>query len=429
LQAPASDSRIGIQFRNGEERFCDFEVRDGRTNPVTAEEFEREYRNRRPVVLRYGEDPPWVNRDQWTRKQLLNKLGTKNVEMGRSWGIVRTRGSGEVQVDLEQFLNELMDERDDADEPWYIFSRSLLKARGGVKPHIPSELTGVSTDELDPFFLLGSSSSGTSFHNHAEAWTGAVFGRKRWFLYPVETTPAGGHWPGYGQLDWYNQLYSSLEGGRRPVECMQLPGDLMYLPDGWYHGVINIDDSLGLSLQNIKANPANVPMTTVYALRTERNLEVRLEMWKKFTELLPTSAEGHHQYAVVLRQAKQLDKAMHHYLRSLELEPAFIYSLTELASMYEQKGEQNNALRVLKRAQQLCPRNGDIRRDLYSLHMKRLSKAHTARVDDFGPAIAHLAKVARVTTMRSREWAYENLYQTFKKAGLKIPQPQQFNIW
>jgi hypothetical protein len=36
-----------------------------------------------------------------------------------------------------------------------------------------------------------------------------------------------------GSLDWFMQLYPTLSPARRPLECMQQPGDLMYLPDGW----------------------------------------------------------------------------------------------------------------------------------------------------------------------------------------------------
>ena len=41
-------------------------------------------------------------------------------------------------------------------------------------------------------FFLGGSGSGVSFHKHADAWNGVIFGRKRWFLYPPQKTPPGG---------------------------------------------------------------------------------------------------------------------------------------------------------------------------------------------------------------------------------------------
>lgn len=48
-------------------------------------------------------------------------------------------------------------------------------------------------DEVDSsIFFLGGSGSGVSFHKHADAWNGVIFGRKRWFLYPPQKTPSGG---------------------------------------------------------------------------------------------------------------------------------------------------------------------------------------------------------------------------------------------
>lgn len=41
-------------------------------------------------------------------------------------------------------------------------------------------------------FFLGGSGSGVSFHKHADAWNGVIYGRKRWFLYPPQKTPPGG---------------------------------------------------------------------------------------------------------------------------------------------------------------------------------------------------------------------------------------------
>ena len=39
---------------------------------------------------------------------------------------------------------------------------------------------------------MGGSRSGVSFHKHADAWNGVIYGRKRWFIYLVEQTPPGG---------------------------------------------------------------------------------------------------------------------------------------------------------------------------------------------------------------------------------------------
>ena len=42
----------------------------------------------------------------------------------------------------------------------------------------------------DSIFFLGASGSGVVFHKHSDTWNAVVFGRKRWFLYPMTNTPA-----------------------------------------------------------------------------------------------------------------------------------------------------------------------------------------------------------------------------------------------
>ena len=44
----------------------------------------------------------------------------------------------------------------------------------------------------DSIFFLGASGSGVVFHKHSDTWNAVVFGRKRWFLYPMTNTPPGG---------------------------------------------------------------------------------------------------------------------------------------------------------------------------------------------------------------------------------------------
>ena len=78
-------------------------------------------------------------------------------------------------------------------------------------------------------FFLGATMSGVSFHKHADAWNGVVFGWKRWFMYPPTQTPPGGVWPGLNTMQWYNRIYPKLTRDTKPLECMQGPGDIVYL--------------------------------------------------------------------------------------------------------------------------------------------------------------------------------------------------------
>ena len=38
-----------------------------------------------------------------------------------------------------------------------------------------------------------------------------------------------------------------LGGGRRPFECVTGPGEVMFVPSGWWHCVLNIEESVAIT--------------------------------------------------------------------------------------------------------------------------------------------------------------------------------------
>ncbi|RYH15048.1 hypothetical protein EON65_32465 [archaeon] len=134
---------------------------------------------------------------------------------------------------------------------------------------------------------IGPSRYGLPFHNHGQTWLAVVHGIKYWFVYP----------PGYGAprsvdsmfspftsaYDWYTDIYPHIlqsvyakaplhtpsphtqthththtphaaatgDGyrGYRPLECMQHPGDILYLPPMWSHMTMNIGETIAIGGQ------------------------------------------------------------------------------------------------------------------------------------------------------------------------------------
>jgi hypothetical protein len=117
---------------------------------------------------------------------------------------------------------------------------------------------------------------------------------KRWFVYPPGASPPPAIERLYNPLrtvnDWFTDMYPKLlhleqpfvhgdlpihqamrSEGYRPLECLQMPGDIMYLPASWSHQTINIGEAIGLggqtaltarkrlstSLEVLKVSPLN----------------------------------------------------------------------------------------------------------------------------------------------------------------------------
>ena len=101
--------------------------------------------------------------------------------------------------------------------------------------------------------LIGVTGTGGRVHkDHAgtSAWNAVVVGRKRWVFFPPDIeghmleTLEEGH-PDERSDYWYRWKYSTVvknvfdATGRKPIEVIQLPGEVVYIPNGWWHIVRN----------------------------------------------------------------------------------------------------------------------------------------------------------------------------------------------
>jgi len=48
-------------------------------------------------------------------------------------------------------------------------------------------------------------------------------------------------------LDWMREVYPGLQTGEAPLECIQKPGDVIYVPKYWYHATINLAESTAVT--------------------------------------------------------------------------------------------------------------------------------------------------------------------------------------
>jgi len=108
--------------------------------------------------------------------------------------------------------------------------------------------------------IVGPKRSGSCFHidpNCTHAWNAPIIGRKRWIFYPPGVTPPGvfpspngddvcmpisiGEWF-LTFWDQHVERRNDPDVKRRPLECTACPGDVLFVPHGWWHMVMNIGD-------------------------------------------------------------------------------------------------------------------------------------------------------------------------------------------
>jgi len=107
------------------------------------------------------------------------------------------------------------------------------------------------------WLAIGGAGSGTRMHVdplETSAWNLVVGGRKRWVLLPPGVQPAGLDWRDNGTFvapgaalwfrgatgDGAEMMHASLERSGA-VEVEQGPGELLFVPHGWWHVVLNLE--------------------------------------------------------------------------------------------------------------------------------------------------------------------------------------------
>jgi len=139
------------------------------------------------------------------------------------------------------------------------------------------------------WLLIGPKNSGTALHVDplgTSAWNRLLLGEKLWLLFPPETPPE------LLQLtqsdihceeacNWMISMYprtqcNSWPQEYKPLLAFQFPGDIMFVPSGWWHLVLNVKTSFAVT-QNF-VSQENFPLVWEKTCKEKPDLA---EMWSK----------------------------------------------------------------------------------------------------------------------------------------------------
>jgi len=94
-------------------------------------------------------------------------------------------------------------------------------------------------------FLVGGPDSGLPFHKHGMTWQGLAVGRKAWYVMPPGSMSEKLHdetGPFMFPMRSYHGLMVDRDVGQRPLYCVQRPGEVVFVPDSWWHATMNLDE-------------------------------------------------------------------------------------------------------------------------------------------------------------------------------------------
>ena len=289
----------------------------------------------------------------FSKAALLEKYGNADVKVGVSKHIPRASGDGYDLATLRSFVAQMSGPSEVADDPTYVFDQNdfftqhpALRAELKLPPFFKAE--GVTL-----YFALGGSRSGVQFHKHAAGWNTQIHGRKRWLLYHPDTMPPF-HYPTHGMSveTWLRKVFPALPAERRPLSCTVQPGELIYVPETWYHATMNMGESVGAAGQDKE------PLTKVQHHWNTGNSQHKaagpaaaLEHYQRITSLSPASQEGRYMEGLALTELRRGEEAVAANRRAIKLAPDHSETLNNQGVVYSQMGDKlEEALSHFERA-------------------------------------------------------------------------------
>mmetsp|Transcript_31501 Transcript_31501/g.84027 ORF Transcript_31501/g.84027 Transcript_31501/m.84027 type:complete len:433 (-) Transcript_31501:69-1367(-) len=204
----------------------------------------------------------WSAWGKWTWDLFLRRFADARFKIGKD-------DSGDsVRLRVEHFAEYMRHQTDDS--PVYLFDsqfgggntkKELLQAYR-VPHYFPDDFMAVAGDGRPPYRWIGVGPrrSGTVIHQdplNTNAWNTLLCGRKRWVLMHPKTHPRvakAKHVMQKGDDDeavnYFLDLLPRLREKERDleiIEFVQHAGETVFLPGGWWHCVVNLDDTIAVT--------------------------------------------------------------------------------------------------------------------------------------------------------------------------------------
>ena len=264
-----------------------------RRENLSVEDFIRDFEEPNKPVLLSGVLETWPALTKWDREYLLRH--TVDVDFA----------AGPINLKLDDYYNYA--DKVEEERPLYIFDPKFgekapqLAADYEVPIYFREDLFSIlGTDDRPDYrwLIAGPARSGSSFHidpNSTSAWNAVVRGAKKWVMYPPEVVPPGVYPSPDGAdvatpvsiTEWFMNFYGETKQRmEKPVECICRAGEVVFVPRGWWHIVINLEESIAIT-QNFVSRYEKWLKRTNICLRRSFNLKGFL-----FVNFLQKSTSG-----------------------------------------------------------------------------------------------------------------------------------------
>ncbi|KAF7635724.1 JmjC domain-containing protein, partial [Meloidogyne graminicola] len=275
---------------------------------MTCQEFIEQYEKLNKPVILLGLMDNWKANERWNLKSLYRAYRNQKFKCGED------DDGYSVKLKMKYYLHYLVSNCDDS--PLYIFDSgfgerqktSKLLEDYEVPLFFKDDLFRYAADKRRPpyrWFVMGPARSGTAIHIDpigTSAWNALIVGHKKWCLIhpstPKNLVKAKSEdtknllHPDEA-ITWFGTLFpkicsSNWQNERFPViHAIQRPGEVMFVPSGWWHVVMNLDTTIAVT-QNF-CSLVNLPK--VWPKLVKQRPQLALHWLKVVNKLRPELIE------------------------------------------------------------------------------------------------------------------------------------------
>ena len=214
---------------------------------ATLSEFEHFERENLPCILK-GACKEWPAYSKWTWEYLIQECGDALFQ------------AESIDITIKEFSKYALGHPKD-EACIYLFDKHFkstvpsLANDFKVPDYFKDDYFSYLNNRPDYCWLIaGPERSGSTFHkdpNMTSAWNATIRGRKLWIMTPPNKIPPGIFPSKDGStvttplslMDWYTNYRDSCDC----IEGISEEGDVVFIPHGWFHSVINLEPSIAIT--------------------------------------------------------------------------------------------------------------------------------------------------------------------------------------
>ncbi len=255
------------------------------TTPLSPADFERDYRHRKAFILDAAANADGTTRAHahaWSRARVVAASAETMVTRGTP-DTYHVMGDDATRVPLSEFVEAAFDPRaadggrreQCANGSDFVFERAWPPSLA-LPVAVPAFARGDADLGAPNVLSLGGNASGFPFHLHGEAWLELLAGRKLWSVFDLEAvgSPPLGFDSAAPHARWLERALAegAGDGATAYGACVQRPGDVVYVPSGWFHATASVGAAVAVGAQR-RADESTRGATHARLIGLQRELQ------------------------------------------------------------------------------------------------------------------------------------------------------------